>query len=460
MSTPMLTSEGFVGQRMVINDYFRAGETLHAGDVVIARQRSASPYLTRVYQATGPHKQRVIGIVHTPAGKQVGDRVATTGATAAEDEFVPVVVQGIAQALSGEAIGVGDTVASTNGAMRGPARSSGAGTVAVVVRADAQDPNIVGKCLTSANSAQDVVDILVDLAGPIAAATSATPNRAPTARAGYNQAVNTGAAVTLDGSGSSDPDSGDTLSYAWTQVSGTRVTLSGSASSRASFTAPATAGSLAFRLTVTDSHAASDTDDVTITVQQANPPPPSTLATNSITSFTISSIINGGSWDGNRFEQGGADLNVSVRGSDDVTRSLAFAGHGVDFRFTRNGNTQSAAAASNPMWWLQWETTLNGPQGNLYSYIPNTRRPDLIELTVRNSSTNAVLNTYTFGASEVTAWNWDRDDDDDFRIMLQKTSSQYSTAAVQIYNYVAGALASSSVSYKFSLALTWTGEDE
>ena len=43
--------------------------------------------------------------------------------------------------------------------------------------------------------------------------------------------------VTLDGSGSSDPD-GDPLSYAWTQVSGPTVALSDATAAQPTFTAP------------------------------------------------------------------------------------------------------------------------------------------------------------------------------------------------------------------------------
>src|SRR5215467_6507558 len=45
-------------------------------------------------------------------------------------------------------------------------------------------------------------------------------NILPTANAGSNQTVISGAAVTLDGSASSDSD-GTIASYAWTQTSGT-----------------------------------------------------------------------------------------------------------------------------------------------------------------------------------------------------------------------------------------------
>lgn len=51
-------------------------------------------------------------------------------------------------------------------------------------------------------------------------------NQAPVADAGIDQLqVVPGSSVTLNGSGSSDPDN-DTLSYLWTQVSGPTVTLS------------------------------------------------------------------------------------------------------------------------------------------------------------------------------------------------------------------------------------------
>ena len=46
-------------------------------------------------------------------------------------------------------------------------------------------------------------------------------NSAPTANAGADQtAVASAATVTLDGSGSTDPDTGDTLTYAWTKTGG------------------------------------------------------------------------------------------------------------------------------------------------------------------------------------------------------------------------------------------------
>ncbi|MGD0167940.1 MAG: PIG-L family deacetylase, partial [Gaiellaceae bacterium] len=98
-----------------------------------------------------------------------------------------------------------------------------------------------------------------------------TPDQAPVANAGLNQNnVKTGATVTLDGSLSSDPDIGDTLSYAWTQTGGPSVTLTGATTAKPTFTAPASATSLTFKLTVSDG-TLNDSASVTITVPDRPP---------------------------------------------------------------------------------------------------------------------------------------------------------------------------------------------
>lgn len=96
-------------------------------------------------------------------------------------------------------------------------------------------------------------------------------NIAPTANAGPDQTgVEPWSTVTLDGSGSSDPD-GSIASYAWSQTAGPAVTLSGTGATR-TFAAPGTlaGATLTFSLTVTDNAGATSTaDTVTVTVLPA-----------------------------------------------------------------------------------------------------------------------------------------------------------------------------------------------
>jgi LmbE family N-acetylglucosaminyl deacetylase len=87
----------------------------------------------------------------------------------------------------------------------------------------------------------------------------------PGADAGPDQAVASKSAVTLDGSGSSDP-LGHTLSYEWKQTAGTTVTLSNSHAAKPTFTAPTGPASLTFSLVVKSAEAGSRADSVTVSV--------------------------------------------------------------------------------------------------------------------------------------------------------------------------------------------------
>ena len=87
------------------------------------------------------------------------------------------------------------------------------------------------------------------------------------ANAGLDLSTSAGIAVTLNGTGSNDPD-GTIASYAWTQTAGDTVSLAFGHTSTPSFTAPSTASpqTLTFQLTVTDDDGATGTDSVNVFV--------------------------------------------------------------------------------------------------------------------------------------------------------------------------------------------------
>ena len=97
-------------------------------------------------------------------------------------------------------------------------------------------------------------------------------NQPPNADAGEDQTVDEGSTVTLDASGSDDPD-GDSLSYSWsvTDDANTGVTLSDDSSETPSFTAPDVDGdqTLSFQVQVSDGET-TDTDTVEVTVQDTD----------------------------------------------------------------------------------------------------------------------------------------------------------------------------------------------
>lgn len=90
--------------------------------------------------------------------------------------------------------------------------------------------------------------------GSVTATTPVTiTNLSPLANAGPDRIAGINSVVTLDGSGSADPDGHLPLSYKWQQISGSSVVLSSGTISRPVFTAPNAPAVLAFSLIVTDS---------------------------------------------------------------------------------------------------------------------------------------------------------------------------------------------------------------
>ena len=95
-------------------------------------------------------------------------------------------------------------------------------------------------------------------------------NESPSADAGPDQdSVTPGGTVTLAGS-ATDPDPGDSLTYAWSQTSGETVTLSDASVQAPTFTAPSDLTddeTLVFSLQVTDGGGLHARDTVTVTVE-------------------------------------------------------------------------------------------------------------------------------------------------------------------------------------------------
>ncbi len=99
-------------------------------------------------------------------------------------------------------------------------------------------------------------------------------NTGPEAKAGGDQAVSEGEVVTLDGSGSLNPE-GNYLAYSWKQTSGIAVILNNSSSIRPIFTCPTVTKmeSLMFELAVSDGNMSSkDTVNITINNNINEPP--------------------------------------------------------------------------------------------------------------------------------------------------------------------------------------------
>jgi subtilisin-like proprotein convertase family protein len=92
-------------------------------------------------------------------------------------------------------------------------------------------------------------------------------NLPPQASAGPDQVVKRGVIVQLNGGTSSDPNTGDALSYKWVQTAGSAVSLTSTAILPA-FTAPASDDKLRFTLTVTDRLGLQHSDEVVVTVNK------------------------------------------------------------------------------------------------------------------------------------------------------------------------------------------------
>jgi hypothetical protein len=130
---------------------------------------------------------------------------------------------------------------------------------------------------------------------------ASTANIAPVANAGAAQSVVTGSTVTLNGTASNDAN-GDSLTYAWSFVSkptGSNASLSSSTSASPTFTA-GTAGSYVLSLVANDGALSSTNSTVTITASNANLAPVASVGAGLNVYVGTTVTLNGtGSYDPN-----------------------------------------------------------------------------------------------------------------------------------------------------------------
>lgn len=124
--------------------------------------------------------------------------------------------------------------------------------------------NITGSDVTVPTVNEGVQYILVTV--------DAGANQSPTAAAGTDQTITLPTSqVTVNGSSSSDPD-GTISTYLWTKISGPATFTITNANIASTTITGLVQGTYVFRLTVTDNESATDTDDITITVNAAAGP--------------------------------------------------------------------------------------------------------------------------------------------------------------------------------------------
>ena len=201
----------------------------------------------------------------------------------------------------------------------------------------------------------------------------------PVADAGNNQLVDEGIMVFLDATGSTDPENETPLRYQWHQRSGPDVEFIGGgfASSQVSFIAPDVESQtiLTFEVQVKDPHLSSDTDTVSIIVndilvEQTNNPPKAKAGTDQTINEGSLVILDGR----DSYDIDGDELTYSWLQTDST---------GIDISFIQNFAVTSFAA---PL--VDSDTTIS------FQLTVNdgiTKHSDFVDITISDVSGSSTL---------------------------------------------------------------------
>ncbi len=226
-------------------------------------------------------------------------------------------------------------------------------------------------------------------------------NNEPVADAGNNQTVAPGASVTLNGSGSSDPDARDTLTYQWIQTGGTDVDLEDDETAIASFTAPDEEDTLTFQLTVDDGRTGTDSDSVTVTVAEVAPERKPVLFVANFTGNSVVSFEDPANLNGNippkTVLSGGqtqlsqpSDIVVSTSDTLIVSNFTTPAITSYDDAFSTNGNFSPSGNVQGNATQLAGPTTLAINPNEDLLFVANINLTD--DILAFSSASTSVFN--------------------------------------------------------------------